>query len=398
MEKQGHIVDLSNDIVHNKGVKGTTIISCLPSLDISTCLVPEFMHSVLLGVTKQFFNVWMNKKGEFRINKNIEQLDDFLLSIRPVYTFGRMPRSLKCFHLYKATELFNWLLYYSIPTLNGILPEIFLQHWILLVIPIYNLTRQRINKTQIDESENLLAQFVKEISRLYGSRELSYNVHQLTHLGLAVRRWGPLWATSAFPFEDQNGLIAKSIHGSRYLNTEIINNIKIAQGAKILRNKLEPIESNDEIFSILGRRKTFKLNAFQSNLLLFKGINEDVCSFYARAKIRNIVFTSTLYKTTKANSFTVKINFKDDVNYKYAIINCFIQFNDKFYLILQYLNLENNNKFVHDKTKSVVDHIIPFYVSNDFKIVDITEINSIKHIMQVGNYICKIINSYNTII
>lgn len=75
----------------------------------------------------------------------------------------------------------------------------------LIVISIVNLIGQRIKIIDIEESEKLLKQFVKDIPFLYGNWELSYNVQQLLHLGLVVRRWGPLWATSAFPFEDQNG-------------------------------------------------------------------------------------------------------------------------------------------------------------------------------------------------
>lgn len=74
MERQAGIVGEHDNISHCKGVKGSSIISLLPKLDISTCVVPEYMHSVLLGVTKQFLNVWINKKGNWRINKKLEKI------------------------------------------------------------------------------------------------------------------------------------------------------------------------------------------------------------------------------------------------------------------------------------------------------------------------------------
>lgn len=32
-----------------RGVKGYSILSCVPLIDIGTCVLPEYMHSVLLG-------------------------------------------------------------------------------------------------------------------------------------------------------------------------------------------------------------------------------------------------------------------------------------------------------------------------------------------------------------
>lgn len=144
MAKQAEIVENTENLKHFKGVKGTTIISCLPNIDISTCVVPEYMHSVLLGVTKQFLNVWLNKKGNWRIFKNIKKIDKFLLNIRPIKAYKRKPYSIKKFHLFKASELFNWLIYYSLPTVNNNIPDVYLQHWMLLVIGIFNLVQKRL--------------------------------------------------------------------------------------------------------------------------------------------------------------------------------------------------------------------------------------------------------------
>ena len=73
-----------------------------------------------------------------------------------------------------------------------------------------------------------------------------------------------LWATSAFPFEDKNGLIAKSVHGTRHLNTEIINNVKIAQAASALKKRLVSTTSTPaELVQVLGKHKHFCPNSFQ---------------------------------------------------------------------------------------------------------------------------------------
>lgn len=57
-----------------KGVKGYSILSCVPLIDIGTCVLPEYMHSVLLGVVKQFIKLWLDKKGPWNIKKKVKIL------------------------------------------------------------------------------------------------------------------------------------------------------------------------------------------------------------------------------------------------------------------------------------------------------------------------------------
>lgn len=45
------------------------------------------------------------------------------------------------------------------------------------------------------------------VSVSYDECFMTFNVHQLLHLGTCVENLGPLWACSAFPFEPGNGKI-----------------------------------------------------------------------------------------------------------------------------------------------------------------------------------------------
>lgn len=128
-------------------------------------------------------------------------MDNYLLQIKPPDTFSRLPRSLNLIHFYKALEYYNWLLYYSIPTLKNYLPTQYFQHWLLLVMSISILLKRNIKLFDIKDAEYMLKIFVKQILDLYSDRQLTYNVHQLLDIGICVKHWGPLWATSAFSFE-----------------------------------------------------------------------------------------------------------------------------------------------------------------------------------------------------
>lgn len=79
----------------------------------------------------------------------------------------------------------------------------------------------------------------------YHEKYYLYNVHTLIHLPLYVRRWGPLWATSAFGFESYYGVIAHRIHETTNPGKEFVKNIKLIYGiiGQILRNKIA-LQSN----------------------------------------------------------------------------------------------------------------------------------------------------------
>jgi len=187
MIKQSQIAFKEN-VTDIKGIKGPTIISTLPLLDLGTCVIPEYMHSVLFGTVKQFLSIWLQKDGPWNIKKYLNEMDNSLLQIKPPDTFNRLPRSLNLIHFYKASEYYNWLLYYSIPTLKNYLPTRYFQHWFLLVTSIFILLKRDIKLLDIEDAKNMLKMFVKQIPDLYNDRQLTYNVHQLLHLGISVKR------------------------------------------------------------------------------------------------------------------------------------------------------------------------------------------------------------------
>lgn len=209
------------------------------------------------------------------------------------------------------------------------LPDAYFQHWLLFVIALYNLLQDRISILDIEEAEVCLRIFVREIKDLYTDREYTYNIHQLLHLGLSVKRWGPLWATSAFPFENLNGYLSKCVHGSKHIGQEIINNITIAQCSKALRNEHDIYGlynkdvhmCHDERikFKLLGKNYNMKegvISETESRFLALEGFCVNEIKIYAKAQIYGDMYTSQIYKITKTNSSNIQITFNDDVKCK----------------------------------------------------------------------------------
>lgn len=391
-----------------RGIKGIPIISTLPLIDISTCMVPEFMHSVLLGSVKQFTNIWLESEGEWCVKSSLNDIDKFLLKIQPPNTFHRMPRSLSLLHLYKASEWYVWLLFYSLPTMVEYLPDKYVQHWLLLSKAIYILLGDNISSDDIEEAETLLRVFVSLVEKLYDDRQLTYNVHMLLHLGLCVRRWGPLWAWAAFPFESFNGFLSRIVHGSKHIGQELINNIIIAQGVQVLKNKVSEHALSPESIQncIIGKPLNIVLSEteIRSEFLTSAGtVNQTIqiegndVLIYGRARIFSEIYTSERYTLLKTNSYSVEFKIKNAESKQYGSIRLFFKMLDNVFFMFRPLTVIHKKMFYHRNNKTKVNHILPIKEKNYFYVVQVKDIDYMYKLVRVGNCICKIPHSMKTI-
>lgn len=122
------------------GVKGLTWFSYLPKFDTIRGTAIDYMHCILLGVVKMLATLWFEKSHKqemFSIASRITEVDQRLLNIKPPSYIPRLPRSLSEISHFKAAELKNFLLFYSLPCLFGILPMDQYHHFSLLVYSTY---------------------------------------------------------------------------------------------------------------------------------------------------------------------------------------------------------------------------------------------------------------------
>jgi hypothetical protein len=209
------------------GVKGTSVLSLVPKFDIINGFNPEYMHVVLLGVVRQFANLWLDCSSNgkpYYLGKNCKCLDDLIVRSKPPSEIKRLPRSISnTRRFWKASEWRSFLLFYSPVYLMNLMPRPFYNHWLLLSFSVYTLLQSKITRENILYAEIALHKFVSQVGSLYGKQFVSYNVHLLTHLAQSVKLWGPLWATSAFLFEDANGKLLRSFHGTKGITKQIFS-------------------------------------------------------------------------------------------------------------------------------------------------------------------------------
>jgi hypothetical protein len=222
------------------GVKGPTMLSLIPSFDLVKGFFPDYMHSVLLGVVRQMISLWFdssNHSKPFYLGRHVQHIDRLLLAIKPPSEVKRLPRSVTARKYWKASEFRNFLLFYSPICLNHFLPKVYLHHWYLLFFAVHNLMRKGISSDKVLQCDLALHKFVVDIAELYGPEHVTYNVHLMTHLATSVDWWGPLWANSAFLFEDANGKLLTFFHGMRGLSKQIFRSFTSAARLRVMAAK-----------------------------------------------------------------------------------------------------------------------------------------------------------------
>lgn len=133
-------------------MKGLAWFSYLPFFDKLRRIAIGYMHCILLGVVKMLGMLWFDKlyKQEmFSIASRVTDVDQYLLAIKPPSFIPRLPRSLSEISHCKAAELENFLLFYCLPCLIGILPQDQFQKISLLVYAMYILLQENITLQDI---------------------------------------------------------------------------------------------------------------------------------------------------------------------------------------------------------------------------------------------------------
>ncbi|CAG5897779.1 unnamed protein product [Menidia menidia] len=212
-----------NNLPEN-GVKGRSSLSGLPVFDIVLGFVPEYMHSVLLGVSRQLMSLWLDPKNSSKawyVGQHIDQMDSCLLRQKPPAETIQRPHSLKNWNNWKASQWRAFLLFYAVSVLPGVLHPPFLTHYFFLSFGIHILLQESVSQCDLKLAHHYLVQFVVKMKELYGEENVSFNCHQLIHLAESVQNWGPLWVTSAFSFEKNSGKLRKLLTNINYNHRHI---------------------------------------------------------------------------------------------------------------------------------------------------------------------------------
>ena len=239
-----------------------SVLNDLPYFDPPRMCIIDPMHNLLLGTGKHMVTIW----------KSLEILsdDDFdLIQIRAnsfctPNNIGRVPSKIASgFSGFTAEQWKNWIVYFSLYALNGILPKPHYECWQHFVKACFYLCRRTITRLQIQEADKYLMEFYGKVVALYGNAACNPNLHLHGHLRECINDYGPVYSFWLFAFERLNGIL-----GSYHTNNR---NISLQLMRRFLDSKTYapcnwPSEYKEEFLSVLEQFNYQKGSLQQTSL------------------------------------------------------------------------------------------------------------------------------------
>ena len=212
------------------GVKGRSILS--EFIEFPSCIPIDYMHSVLEGVYKNLMKMWFDPRFHsepYSLRRHIGSIEKLISKVKPPKEVQCLPRSIDQLAFFKASEYRAWMLFHALPILSHFLPPEFVHHLSLLVSAMHILLSDEINVKELDRADNMLRTFYETAGGLYSFNIYTSNMHSLVHTVSFVKLWGPLWVNSMFGFENLNGYLGHTFHGTRKIVSQISFQIQLSQ-------------------------------------------------------------------------------------------------------------------------------------------------------------------------
>lgn len=379
---QSHFIEALNTGETVFGLKGPSFLSSLRFYDFGVSTSIDYMHCVLLGITKKLMTLWFSVSHAsecFSLVQHISFVDNCLKNIKPPHQISRRPRSVSD-HLkfWKASEFRSWLFFYSVPIMCTIMEPLYFFHYCSFAESIWILCQDSISDNDLVHCSNLLNYFVCMFGPLYGARYMTLNAHLLLHLPKCVKDLGPLFVYSCFPFESLNGDLLKLFHGTQYVETQILSAVNNHQILPLLIGKMSGtaldcsivkkflnkskiclgLKIDHNVYVVGQQLKSRMSKTVKDKLANFLGHQPVSVVYYGRLKVRNIIIHSEFYtRVTARNSYTVKY-FSNDGFLRFGLVKTFAVHRMKECLCEKLCHCNNSILAIITQLEKVKDNVI----------------------------------------
>ncbi|XP_057335688.1 uncharacterized protein LOC130674388 [Microplitis mediator] len=369
-----------------RGVWGPSPLMILKYFNIVDGISPDYMHCILLGVTQQHTEILLSSFGEeyYVGNPNqVEAINTKLMSFKHPTCITRSPRNITERKMWKATEWRSWLLFYSLISLKGVLPQKYLEHLALLAEAVSTLLSEEIEYDDLRRTGSLIVRYVALYQEYFGKKAMTYNVHLLTHMEQSVLNLGPLKCHNTFIFENQNHFVLKMQKSPNRIDVQIARRFLFQKALPSLKNK---IEASDTFLKFCERNLTGRLkNTYKVDgcILIGKGKDYELnteerkllnrsqkCKSFNRFILNGKRCTSDSYRLCqKINDSSVVLK-----NGKIAVIKniCYFDCNeirDKIYIF--YEEVIKQNKYFYSSRNVTVHSIEECMITNKLNFCEV---------------------------
>lgn len=353
----------------NCGVKTMSCMVAAKEFDLANGYCIDYMHCVLLGVVPKLFSLWFdssNHKELYYVKPKMQEiLSKRLTQITPPSEISRKPKSISDRPHFKANEYRNLLLYYLSYSLSGLLSKKYMEHFTLLSSSIYTLLKQEMTLEEIDDSEKNLISFVDDFEKLYGSKNITMNIHLLRHIANSVRFHGPLWTQSAFGFESNNGTLVKTCS-----KKDILHSLAWKYSIQSTINAIKPSDQNASEIKVMGKESIKITENEQAALENIDFINEsNLLEIYKSIVFNGKKFTSLKYKEIATVDYFVRTRENDIGAIKFffakqQIIHVMIEKFDVISTSNQFKEIVSNATSVAMPFKNIADKLLYMKIVN----------------------------------
>ncbi|CAF1437821.1 unnamed protein product [Rotaria sordida] len=322
-----------------RGYLGPCLLTDLAFFDQGQGFMSDSLHTLYGGAMKKLLSLWFDRKWRTKekpwtIQSKISNINRTLKLFCSPSTTVRIPRDLKVYSKYKASEYRSILLvFYSI--FENFLPKKYYDHFKLLVFALHIGENREIKYKDLETMHLLLNEHVKQFKFLYGERHCVNTIHSIIHFAETVRDYGPLQCYSTFNYESILGAITSTIHGSRKQDKEIFNNMEmLRQSSYFALEECQESLLYEYMYKLTrtGRRKSFCPGEFTTTkpIQLEQDEKNSLQKFYSTEKIQ--VYSRCQYESLKYSSYweqskldtAILFRKKNTNELKFALIDKFI--------------------------------------------------------------------------
>lgn len=186
---------------------GQTPLSAIEGIDMVLDFpVGDSLHLIDLGNTKRILIGFIEGNLTSRIRFSADMrtaFNTYMRSLKKPNEIHRQIRGINEIAHWKATEFRTFLLYISIVIFKKFLPVLNYEHFLSYFCAITICSSEYHISDLIDLAGTIMKDYLKNFKILYGSHNCVSNLHNLCHLVGEVRRFGPLFGFSAYPFESK---------------------------------------------------------------------------------------------------------------------------------------------------------------------------------------------------
>ena len=178
-----------------------------------------------------------------------------------------------------ADQLKNWVIYFAILFLHGILTSENLECWRHLVLACRILCCRQITKEHILLADALLMQFCRRTQRLYGPQSVTPNMNMHCHIKNCILDYGPVHGFWFFSFKRYNGLLGEFPHNNRSIELQLMN--KFIQDSYSMHASL-PEEFNEELGPLIPQAKR-NIGSLLDSTILYRDECPNPCGWFVES-------------------------------------------------------------------------------------------------------------------